>query len=155
MKSIYVSAALAALIICTACGTATPTSLPTQAATAAPAGTPASGSTSVATPQAATLASGTPLALSGDTFSTSDPFHIASPAKINVAWQYSGKGQFSVWIENNSEFSVDPKYDRILIKNIDDTQSSGQSDIDLIAGDYVVNVEIADGPWQVTVKLNP
>jgi hypothetical protein len=147
MKSFYLGAALAALIICSACDPATPTALPTQPATVVV--------TTAATGGGTNLSAGAPLIFSGDNFTSTDPFHVAAPLKLTVAWNYTGSGQFSFWIENNSEFSTDPKYDRILIKDVSSSKTSGQSDIDLIAGDYVVNIEIASGPWQVTLTVKP
>jgi len=145
MKLFCLGAALAVLMICSACDPATPTSLPTQAAT------------SVAATQVTTsnLSAESPLSFSGDNFTTTDPFHVSVPQKVTVAWQYTGSGQFSLWVENNSEFSTDPAYDRILIKDAAASGTSGQSEIDLIAGDYVVDVELADGPWQVTLTVKP
>ena len=59
------------------------------------------------------------------------------------------------WLVSNNEFSNSPEYDRILVKNVDETASTGKSTIKLIAGGYVIEVEIADGPWQITVAAKP
>lgn len=95
------------------------------------------------------------LSFSGDTFFTSDPFKLNAPGRVEIAWKNSGKDPFSIWILNNNEFSGDPRYDRILVKNVDELDTTGKSSVDLIAGNYVVEVEFAGGPWQITITLIP
>lgn len=95
------------------------------------------------------------LSFSGDTFFTSTPFKLNDPGRIEIAWGNSGKDPLAIWILNNNEFSGDPQYDRVLVKNIDTLDATGKSSLDLIAGAYVVEVEVAGGPWQITITLIP
>lgn len=151
MKLVFATVAVAVLGWCTACGSATPTLLPTNV----PATAGSSATTAAVATADPTLTTANLLEFSGSTFTNTDPFHLSAPGKIEVSWQNLGTGQLSVWIDNNDEFATDPNYDHILVKNIDNTKASGQADISLITGNYVVDVEIADGPWKITVKLLP
>lgn len=141
-KPALLIAALALLSLSSACGPATPAPQPTQPLTLT-----------------ATVIKAGPeiLHFSGDTFLTSDPIQMAAPGKVLVVWENNaaGEGDLAIWLNNNDEFATDPDYDRILVKNIDDRRAAGQSEISLIAGTYVVDVEIADGPWQIAVQVEP
>jgi hypothetical protein len=142
MKIIYMIVGLAFLALCCGCNAETPTPL----------------STEISVPTAVSISSlsaDSLLNLSGDTFLTSTPFRLDKPSKIEITWEYLGKGPLAIWLVNNNEFSGKPDYDRILIKDVDDLQTSGQSEIELIAGEFVVEVEIADGPWKITVQSKP
>ena len=142
-RPVLLIAALAVLTVCSACGSVTPTPQPTQ----------------LLTPTAAVIKLGpdTLLNFSGNTFLNSDPFKMAAPGRVLVIWENkaASPGDLAIWLDNNDDFPTDPNYDRLLVKNVDDHRAAGQSEINLIAGTYVVDVEIADGPWQITVKLVP
>jgi hypothetical protein len=144
MNSIRKIWAVSVLLICCACGAPTTVApLPTQASVGA--------SATAELPKPLTQ----PLNFSGDDFFTSNPFDLNAAGKVDIVWEYSGDGPFAFWILSNDEFSGNPKYDRILVKDVDDTASSGQTTIDLIAGNYVIEVEMASGPWQITISAQP
>ena len=103
---------------------------------------------------AATIGAGEVVKLSGDSFSISDPFHIASDTVLEIAWNYTGSGPFALWLLNMSEEVTDPQYDRMLITDVDGPPS-GTAQQSVIAGDYVVQVEQADGPWTVEINVVP
>jgi hypothetical protein len=92
--------------------------------------------------------------LSGDSFTTSDPFHIGSDTVLEITWNYSGNGPFALWVLNVSEEVTDPLYDRMLITDVDGPPA-GTAQQAVIAGDYAVQVEQADGPWTVEIKASP
>jgi hypothetical protein len=103
---------------------------------------------------AATMGAGEVVKLSGDSFTTSDPFHIGSDTVLEIAWNYTGSGPFALWLINVSEEVTDPQYDRMLIADVD-SPPAGTAQQAVIAGDYVVQVEQAEGPWTVEIKIAP
>ncbi len=150
MRLFWSGAALVALLLCSACGSDTPTALATA--------TEASVSASAVAPTTASISNLTvdsPLSFTGNTFLATAPFHVSGSVKVTIDWSYSGTDEFSFWVENNSEFSSNPAYDRILVKDVKVSATSGQSDIDLITGDYVVDVETASASWQINLKIKP
>jgi hypothetical protein len=136
----------------TAVSTATATA--TAAATAsitAPAVT-ASQTSSPTTPAAVpTVGAGEVIKLSGDTYATSDPFRFDADATLEITWNYTGTAPFALWLVNASAEVNDPNYDRILITDIKGPHS-GTATAGIIAGDWTVQVEQADGPWTVAIK---
>jgi hypothetical protein len=117
--------------------------------------TDSSSTQAVLTPiPAAALGAGEVVKLSGDSFTTSDPFHIASDTVLEIAWNYTGSGPFALWLLNVSEEVTDPQYDRMLIADVDGPPSGSAQQL-VIAGDYVVQVEQADGPWTVEINVVP
>lgn len=164
MKTIHFIAFLSLWVFAAACASPTPAPVAatptTQAATpAASAATPAPGVASPvsasATPSpAASAAPGEVVKLSGDTFLTSDPFRIDSDATLEITWNYTGTGPFALWLINMSEEVNDPRYDRMLITDVDGPPSGTAAQI-VIPGDYVLQVEQADGPWTVNIKVSP
>jgi len=103
---------------------------------------------------AATVGAGEVVKLAGDTFTTSDPFHISSDTVLEITWNYTGSGPFALWLVNVSEEVTDPQYDRMLIADVDGPPA-GATQQAVIAGDYVVQIEQADGPWTVEIKAAP
>ena len=91
--------------------------------------------------------------MSGDTFTTSDPFRFGADATLEITWNYTGTAPFALWLINVSVEVTDPKYDRILINDITGPHS-GTATEGIIAGDWAVQVEQADGPWTVVINQN-
>ncbi|MEP7356370.1 MAG: hypothetical protein ABI847_03970 [Anaerolineales bacterium] len=149
MKIVAIIASLSLLFA--ACSSPTPS--PTPLATAG--GTVSSPTQAAKTPiPAVTMAAGEVVKLSGDTFTTSDPFHMDGAATLAITWNYTGSGPFALWLINVSEEVTDPQYDRMLITDVDGAPS-GTATQAVIAGDYAVQVEQADGPWTVDIKVAP
>jgi hypothetical protein len=138
---------LFALAACASRPTPTPTSAVTQAVSSptAPSLTPI---------PAVTVAPGEVVKLSGDTFTTSDPIHIDAATTLAISWNYTGSGPFALWLINVGEEVSDPQYDRMLIVDVDGPPS-GAAQQPVIAGDYAVQVEQAEGPWTVEVTIVP
>lgn len=102
----------------------------------------------------ATLAPGELAKFSGDTWAASSAFKLADKRMVEISWQYSGTGPFAVWLVNDSEDLEDAAFARILVK--DTVGASSESvQYELIAGEYTVEIEQADGPWTVRVRLLP
>jgi hypothetical protein len=148
---------VASLSICcaaAACGGGGPAA-PSPTAVSTLLATVSSPTEAVLTPiPTATLGAGEVVKLSGDTFTTSDPFHIDSDIVLEIAWNYTGSGPFALWLVNVSEEVTDPQYDRMLIVDVDGPPA-GSAQQAVIAGDYAVQVEQADGPWTVEIKVAP
>ena len=87
---------------------------------------------------------------SGKADGVSDLFHLAVESTVEISWQYSGSGQFALWLINESEDLTDPSLARVLIR---DTvgNSSEKVQYRLTPGDYYIQVEVADGPWMIQV----
>lgn len=101
-----------------------------------------------------TLAPGELVKFSGDTFAASNAFQLAEKTMVEVSWQYAGTGPFAVWLVNDSENLEDPAFARILVKDAHGASSEAVQ-YELIAGEYTVEIEQADGPWTVRVRLLP
>jgi hypothetical protein len=56
--------------------------------------------------------------LSGDSFSTSDPFRFNADTALDVTWNYTGAAPFALWLVKVSEDVTDPRYDRILVDDV-------------------------------------
>ena len=128
---------------------AVPSATPVAAATAAASASPAGDD--ITQVPAATVAAGEVVKLSGDSFTTSDPFRFNSDTTLDVAWNYTGTAPFALWLVNVSEDVTDPQYDRILIDDVTGPHT-GSTKTKIIAGDWTVQVEQADGPWTVEFK---
>ena len=157
MKTAHAIASLS-IIMFTAAACSSPTPLPTPTPTAAtgtppPAVSSPAGATSTALAEP-TAERGEVVKLSGDTFMTSDPFHIDSDTILEITWDYAGSGPFALWLISVSEEVTDPQYDRMIIADVGGAPS-GTAQQPVIAGDYAVQVEQADGPWTVTIKAAP
>jgi hypothetical protein len=149
VKIVTIIASLSILLAACSSPTPSPTPAPTAAGTV-------SGPTQAAlTPlPAVTTAAGEVVKLSGDTFTTSDPFHIDGATTLEITWNYTGSGPFALWLINESEEVTDPQYDRMIITDVNGAPS-GTAQQAVIAGDYAVQVEQADGPWTVDIKVAP
>ena len=150
MKIAAILASLAILWAAAACG-GSPTATPVSTLPAADSSPTQADLT--ANP-AATVGAGEVVKLAGDTFTTSDPFHISSDTVLEITWNYTGSGPFALWLVNVSEEVTDPQYDRMLIADVDGPPA-GATQQAVIAGDYVVQIEQADGPWTVEIKAAP
>lgn len=152
MKIITMIARLSILLVAAACSSPAPQ--PTAPAPTA-AGTVSGPTQAVLTPlPAVTLAAGEVVKLAGDTFTTSDPFHIDADTTLEITWKYTGSGPFALWVINMSAEVTDPQYDRMIITDVDGAPA-GTARQAVIVGDYAVQVEQADGPWTVEIKLAP
>ncbi len=144
MKTITIVTSLSILLAAAACTSPTPS--PT------PSGTASGPTQAVLTPTPkVTAGPGEVVKLSGDSFTTSDPFHIDADTTLQITWNYSGSGPFALWLINVSEEVTDPDYDRMLIVDVDG-EPAGTTQQAVIAGDYAVQVEQAEGPWTVEVN---
>jgi hypothetical protein len=151
------------LIAAIACGTA-PTAVPatalvptnvavTATGAAQTPGASASPTGAGITPDSVrTVAAGEVVKLFGNSFTTSDTYRFSADTTLDVSWVYTGTAPFALWLINVSENVTDPKYDRILIDDITGPHS-GSAKEGIIAGDWTVQVEQAQGPW--TVEFNP
>ena len=92
--------------------------------------------------------------MSGDTYTTSDPFHIGSDTTLKITWNYKGSGPFALWLINVSEEVTDPRYDRMLITDVGGSPA-GTATQAVIAGEYTLQVEQASGPWTVEIQPAP
>lgn len=150
MRIVTIIASLSIFWAAAACGdggTATPVSTPVP--------TVSSPTEAVLTPiPAAAVGAGEVVKLSGDTFTTSDPFHISADTTLEITWNYTGSGPFALWLLNVSEEVTDAQFDRMLIVDVDGPPA-GTTRQAVIAGDYSVQIEQADGPWTVEVKAAP
>jgi hypothetical protein len=132
------------------------TAVPTAAATATASDTapaPTASQTDSPTPPtpAATVGTGEVVKLSGDTYTTSDPFRFDADATLEITWNYTGTAPFALWLINASAEVNDPKYDRILVTDVTGPHS-GTATVGIIAGDWTLQVEQADGPWTVVIS---
>ena len=152
MRIVNIIASLSLCLAAAACSSPTSTA-PTPASTL-PAAVSSPTDAPLTSGPAITLGPGEVVKLSGDTFTTSDPFHIGSDTVLEITWNYSGSGPFALWVINVSEEVTDPQYDRMLIADVD-SPPAGTSEQAVIAGDYAVQVEQADGPWTVEIKAAP
>ena len=155
MKTVAIIGLVLSVFASAACGS-TPTAAPaTATATLAPAA--AASATSSERPTAlpaSTVAAGEVVKLAGDSFTTSDPFHIGSDTTLEITWNYKGSGPFALWLINVSEEVTDPRYDRMLITDVGGAPA-GTARQAVIAGDYTLQVEQASGPWTVEIKPAP
>ena len=90
--------------------------------------------------------------MSGDSYTTSDPFRFHADTALDVAWNYTGTAPFALWLVNVSEDVTDPRYDRILVDDVTGPHA-GSAKTQIIAGDWTVQVEQAEGPWTVEITL--
>lgn len=76
---------------------------------------------------------------------------LDSETSIHITWTQSGKGLFAIWFIYSSVPNLpDPTLYRILVENT--TQPSQGSKTYLIpAGEWLLQVEQANGPWSVVV----
>jgi hypothetical protein len=147
VKIVVFFTSLAILLSAAACKS--PTATPTPAATVSGPGQ------ATATPRpAVTAGPGEVVKLAGDTFTTSDPFHIDANTTLQITWNYTGSGPFALWLVNVSEEVTDPLYDRMIITDVDGPPS-GTAQQAVIPGDYTVQVEQAEGPWTVDINVAP
>ncbi len=150
MKIVAIIASLSILWAGAAC-VGSPTATPVSTLPAAD----SSPTSAVQTPApAATAGPGEVVKLSGDSFTTSDPFQIGSDTTLEITWTYTGSGPFALWLLNVSEEVTDSQYDRMLIVDVDGPPA-GTARQAVIAGDYAVQVEQAEGPWTVVIKTAP
>jgi hypothetical protein len=89
--------------------------------------------------------------LAGDTWFNSEPIKLSADATLKITWDYTGSGPFAIWLVNTAEEVLDPAYDRILITDAAGA-TSGSSEHSLIAGEYELEVEMAEGPWTIEVQ---
>jgi len=127
------------------------------------AATPAANDTEAANPTAAptdlditpgaiqTVAAGEVVKLAGNSFSTSDPYRFSADTTLDITWNYTGTAPFALWLVNASDVVTDPNFDRILVNDVTGPHS-GSAPIKIIAGDWTVQVEQAEGPWTVEFK---
>jgi hypothetical protein len=100
------------------------------------------------------MAIGQIVTLTGDSFATSDPVMLATATTLNVRWAYTGTAPFALWLINVSEVVSDPNFDRILVDDVTGPHA-GSVQEKLIAGEWTLQVEQADGPWTVELKPEP
>ena len=128
------------------------TASPTAASPTAASPTAASPTAADITPAAVnTVGAGEVVKLSGNSFTTSDPLGFKADTTLEVTWNYTGTSPFALWLLNVSDIVTDPKYDRILVVDVSGPHS-GTAKEGIIAGDWAVQVEQAEGPWTVEVK---
>lgn len=133
--------------------TSAPSVTPTATGAAQTPGASASPTGAGITPDSVrTVAAGEVVKLFGNSFTTSDTYRFSADTTLDVSWVYTGTAPFALWLINVSENVTDPKYDRILIDDITGPHS-GSAKEGIIAGDWTVQVEQAQGPW--TVEFNP
>ena len=155
MKNLRLAPVLLALLAaaCQSTGPAPTSPAPTSLAPAATASEPAPPATS---PSGAAEATDSPaggaevVKLAGDTYMDSEVFSLDVETALQVKWEYTGAGFFALWILNAGEEVTDPAYDRILVTQSDGA-TSGSADYALVPGDYLMQIEQADGPWTVEV----
>src|SRR5262249_38282728 len=99
-----------------------------------------------------TVSAGEVVKLAGDSFTTSDTYRFAADTTLDVSWTYTGTAPFALWLINASENVTDPNFDRILVDDITGPHT-GTAKQKIIAGDWQVQVEQAEGPW--TVQFTP
>jgi hypothetical protein len=88
---------------------------------------------------------------SGDDTGISEPFRLDVVSTVDISWEYSGSGDFALWLVNDTEELTDPSLFRILIKQAEGA-STETAQYRLEPGDYHLEVELADGPWTVLAK---
>ncbi len=98
------------------------------------------------------MVAGQMVKLSGNSFYTSDPFRLNNDTILDVSWNYTGTAPFALWLINASETVTDPNFDRILVVDITGPHT-GSAKKKVIAGDWTIQVEQAEGPW--TVEFQP
>jgi len=99
-----------------------------------------------------TVAAGEVVKWSGVSFATSDIYRFSADTTLDITWNYTGTAPFALWLINASDIVTDPNYDRILVDDITGPHS-GSAKTKIIAGDWTVQVEQAEGPW--TVDFQP
>ncbi len=132
MRKRLITLTILILLVLSACGfmPATPTPLPTPTPTLAP--------------NELIKAYGTKPYLS-------PKLTLAVETSITITWTQSSKGLFAIWFIYDSETNLpNPALHRTLVENT--TQPSQGSKTYLIpAGDWLLQVEQANGPWSVVV----
>jgi hypothetical protein len=125
----------------------------TNSTLAAASPTPPSPTEADITPAAGTpVAAGEVVKLAGNSFTTSDTYTFGADTTLDVTWNYTGTAPFALWLVNASDVVTDPNFDRILVNDVTGPHS-GTSKTKIIAGDWQVQVEQAEGPW--TVEFQP
>jgi hypothetical protein len=99
-----------------------------------------------------TVAAGEVVKLAGNSFTTSDTYRFSADTTLDITWNYTGTASFALWLVNASDVVTDPNYDRILVDDVTGPHT-GSAKTKIIAGDWTVQVEQAEGPW--TVEFQP
>jgi len=99
-----------------------------------------------------TIAAGEVVKLAGNSFTTSDTYRFGADTTLDITWAYTGTAPFALWLVNASDVVTDPNYDRILVDDVTGP-NAGSAKTKIIAGDWQVEVEQAEGPW--TVEFQP
>jgi len=108
-------------------------------------------STPFSLPPGATIA-GELLRLSGNAPFTSTPFRLESKTFLRVYWRQASQGKFQLSIVNLDQSQMGTPYGKVTFESTAGP-SSFWGDYEFIAGDYVVSVENADGPWEIWIQV--
>jgi hypothetical protein len=108
--------------------------------------------TNITTDTVRTVAAGEVVKWSGNSFATSDTYRFSADTTLDITWNYTGTASFALWLVNASDVVTDPNYDRILVDDVTGPHA-GSAKTKIIAGDWTVQVEQAEGPW--TVEFQP
>jgi hypothetical protein len=91
------------------------------------------------------------MSISGTGPGSSGPFAITEKSMVRVNWQQSSIGKFLLSVVNTDSAQAGTPYGRIVFESVIGP-SAMSSDYELIAGQYTISVEMADGPWKVWVQ---
>jgi len=98
-----------------------------------------------------TPAAGDLISISGTGPATSEPFTITGKSMVRVNWQQSSIDRFLLAVVNTDSAQAGTPYGRIVFESVIGP-SAMSSDYELIAGQYTIAVDMADGPWKVWVQ---
>jgi hypothetical protein len=91
------------------------------------------------------------MSISGSGPGSSGPFAITGKSMVRVNWQQSSTGKFVLAVINTDPAQAGTPYGRIIFESVTGP-SAMVSDYELIAGQYTIAIEMADGPWKVWVQ---
>ncbi len=120
--------------------TGTPTTIPTPASTPIPIDI---------LPK--TNETGEILRITGSGPDSSHTFVLDAETIARVKWEQTSTGDFTLSIRNLDPNQAGTAYARVLFEMISGP-SSGFADFSFIAGQYQVDVEKSDGPWEVWIQ---
>lgn len=81
----------------------------------------------------------------------SQPIRLATDATLRINWNQSGQGKFILSLANRDPALQSTPYGRVIFE-LSVGPSNGSGEYSFVAGEYVLQVEEADGAWEVWVE---
>jgi len=100
------------------------------------------------TPRPTSIAADELIRTSGEGPGETDTFTLEEDTRIRVSWDQSSEGVFIMVVVRADPDPNNPFPERIVFEDVKGA-SDGYSDFDYFAGEYYIEIEQADGPWEV------